>query len=182
MPPIPLPAADKPLNQMNRLTDMGHFPAAVNAGATANILLTLAVTWWVEPRFAAFAARQALPINGPELAPAPTDALNRLAALPLAEALLWTAFILLLNLAPVLLLRRTLTPTSVYPPLSRMNFFHDQHKFSDWVYLAASANMAFWLLTAWTLFSLHHTAGMLVLLLIIAAIATFSPVLRRAFL
>ena len=39
MPPM-LPSPDKPLDQMNRLADMAHFPALVNAGATANILLT----------------------------------------------------------------------------------------------------------------------------------------------
>lgn len=41
----------KPLNRMDRLADMSHFPAAVNAGATANVLLTLAVTWLLVPRF-----------------------------------------------------------------------------------------------------------------------------------
>ncbi|MBW4040239.1 MAG: hypothetical protein HIU91_15540, partial [Acidobacteria bacterium] len=44
-------ASAKKLNEMNRLSDMGHFPAVVNAGATANVLATITVTWMVEPRF-----------------------------------------------------------------------------------------------------------------------------------
>jgi hypothetical protein len=142
--------ADKKINEMNRLADMAHFPAAVNAGATLNILLTLSLTYLVVPRF------------------------------PQSWApILWIALILTLNLLPVILLRLTLTPSTVYPPLARMNFFSDQHKFSDWVYIAASANMAFWVLGAWLAFSLSHTAATLVIVLIVAALATFSPVLAR---
>ena len=44
-------AGDKRLNRMDRLSDMGHFPAVVNAGATANILMTVVVTWLLVPRF-----------------------------------------------------------------------------------------------------------------------------------
>ncbi len=44
-------AREKRLNEMNRLTDMLHFPALVNAGATANVLLTVLATWWVAPRY-----------------------------------------------------------------------------------------------------------------------------------
>jgi hypothetical protein len=33
--------ANKRLNEMNRLGDMLHFPAIVNAGATLNVLLTI---------------------------------------------------------------------------------------------------------------------------------------------
>ena len=72
-------------------------------------------------------------------------------------------------------------PATDYPKLREMNFIHDQHKFSDWVYVAASANMAFWVLLAWTLAELAHRLPVLVALLSIAAIATFSPVLLRAF-
>jgi hypothetical protein len=42
--------ADKPLDRMDRLADMAHFPAMVNAGATGNVLITLLVTWWLVPR------------------------------------------------------------------------------------------------------------------------------------
>lgn len=139
---------EKPLNQMNRLHDMLHFPAIVNAGATANVLLTILATWYVEPRYP-----------------------------PLAG--LWLALVLTLNLLPVFLLRTTLTPSTVYPRLGEMNFFHDQHKFSDWVYVAASADMAFWVLLTWTAAALHHTATVLTLTLLVAALATFSPVVFR---
>ena len=140
----------KPLNQMNRLADMAHFPPLVNAGATANILLTLTVTYLILPRY-----------------PQPWFLLA------------WIALVLALNLLPVLILRRTITPQTTYRPLGQMDFVHDQHKFSDWVYLAASANMAFWILLGWTAFTLRHTPRALALVLAVAAVATFSPVLLR---
>ncbi len=129
---------------------MGHFPAAVNAGATANVLLTLGVTWWVQPHF-----------------PQPWA--------PVA----WVAVVLFCNLLPVLLLRLTLTPATAYPSLRAMNFWRDQHKFSDWVYVAASANMAFWVLCGWAIFSLRHSVGVLLGVLLVALAVTFSPVLLR---
>jgi hypothetical protein len=63
-----------------------------------------------------------------------------------------------------------------------MNFVRDQHKFSDWVYVAASADMAFWVLLAWTATTLHRTQLTLDALLLVAALATFSPVLARPLL
>ena len=48
-------AREKRLNEMDRLGDMGHFPAVVNAGATVNVLVTILATWWVEPRWPALA-------------------------------------------------------------------------------------------------------------------------------
>ncbi|MGI4758127.1 MAG: hypothetical protein ACRYGF_14930 [Janthinobacterium lividum] len=143
-------AADKRLNQMDRLADMGHFPAVVNAGATVNILLTISVTWLLVPRFPQVYA-----------------------------PMVWIALVLVLNLLPVILLRLTLHENEVYPTLRTMDFVRDQHKFSDWVYLAASANMAFWVLTSWAVFSLRYRHSTLVALLVIAAVATFSPVLLR---
>ncbi len=143
-------AGNKRVDQMDRLADMGHFPAAVNAGATANIVMTLCVTWLLVPRF-----------------PQPWA--------PVA----WIALVLTLNLLPVLLLRLTLRADMPYPTLRTMNFVHDQHKFSDWVYVAASANMAFWVLTAWALFTVRYRASTLATVLAIAALATFSPVLLR---
>jgi hypothetical protein len=42
--------------------------------------------------------------------------------------------------------------------------------------------MAFWVLAAWTAAVLHRTHGLLELLLVVACLATFSPViLRRTF-
>ena len=191
-------AGDKKLNEMNRLTDMGHFPALVNAGATINILATLTVTWWLERYLAVhrhFAhvvsisgmgddlAARALALQ--QFAAAHPEALHpsllgRLATLPpVLQAVLWTALVLVLNVTPVILLRLGLRPDTPYPTLRTMNFVHDQHKFSDWVYLAASANMAFWVLTGWAVFSLFETPAALLAMLVIAAVATFSPVLLR---
>jgi hypothetical protein len=146
-------AADKKLNEMNRLADMAHFPAIVNAGATVNILLTLCVTWWLVPHYPQIFA-------------------------PMA----WVAIVLCVNLLPVVLLRLTLRPDTVYPTLATMHFIRDQHKFSDWVYLAASANMAFWILLSWALFSISYlySTALLEGMLVVAALATFSPVLLRS--
>lgn len=141
---------EKRLDQMDRLGDMGHFPMAVNAGATLNVLLTLCVTWWVAPRY-----------------PQPWS------------PVLWVALVLACNLLPVLALR-WLAPSAIpCPTLRTMNFFHDQHRFSDWVYVAASANMAFWVLTGWALFSWYPARRALVGMLVIAFCVTFSPVLLR---
>ena len=60
-------------------------------------------------------------------------------------------------------------------------FFRDQHRFSDWVYVAASANMAFWVLSGWAFFSLRHTYASLAVVLAFAFLASFSPVLLRTF-
>jgi hypothetical protein len=87
--------AEKHVNEMNRLTDMLHFPVAVNAGATLNVLLTAALTWHIEPRHPAF--------SGP-----------------------WIALVLALNLLPVILLRLSMGPGTVYPALREMDFFRDQ--------------------------------------------------------
>jgi hypothetical protein len=145
-------AGDKRLNEMNRLTDMGHFPAIVNAGATLNVLLTVCTTWWLVPRF-------------PQ---------------PFAPVV-WVALVLFLNLLPVLLLRLTLRPDTAYPTLRTMDFVRDQHKFSDWVYVAASANMAFWVLGSWALFSAFHSVPVLATVLAVALVVTFSPVLLRQY-
>jgi hypothetical protein len=61
-----------------------------------------------------------------------------------------------------------------------MDFFRDQHKFSDWVYVAASADMAFWILLAWTVSALHRTHAALGVTLAAALLVTFSPVLLRS--
>lgn len=144
---------EKKLNEMNRLSDLAWFPALVNLGASVNIVVTLAATWWLQPRYPQVFA-------------------------PMA----WVAVVLFLNLLPVVLLRLTLKPDTVYRPLGKMDFIHDQHKFSDWVYLAASANMAFWILAGWSVFSVSHTVGTLVAVLLVAFVVTFSPVIVRPLL
>ena len=143
-------ASEKRLDEMDRLGDMLHFPAGVNAGATLNVLFTMVVTWWVAVRFL-----------GP------------------AVLLVWIALVLFLNLLPVVVLRTTMTAATPMPTLRSMDFVRDQHKFSDWVYLAASANMAFWVLLAWTASRVCHEPWVLAVLLVVAGLATFSPVLLR---
>jgi hypothetical protein len=138
----------KRLNEMNRLADMLHFPAVVNAGATTNVVVTVLATWWVAPRYPALAG-------------------------------VWVALVLIANLLPVVLLRRSLSSETEYPRLGEMNFFRDQHKFSDWVYVAASADMAFWVLAAWTVALTHRTLPALAGLEALAVLVTFSPVLAR---
>ncbi len=91
----------------------------------------------------------------------------------------WIGVVLAANLLPVALLRMMMGPNTEYPRLREMNFFRDQHKFSDWVYLAASADMAFWVLLGWTIATLARTNLNLGGLLAVAGIATFSPVLWR---
>ena len=143
-------AVDKKLNEMNRLGDMAHFPPLVNAGATANILLTVCVTWWLVPRHPQVYA-----------------------------PMVWVAIVLCVNLLPVVLLRLAEKPGVVYRRLGEMDFVQDQHRFSDWVYLAASANMAFWVLGSWAIFSIGRSVSVLAAVLVVAALATFSPVLLR---
>ncbi len=142
-------AGEKRLNEMNRLSDMLHFPAIVNAGATVNVLVTMFVTWrFVEPAAPRFAG-------------------------------LWVAVVLVLNLLPVALLRLTITPQTQYRRLKEMDFFRDQHKFSDWVYVAASADMAFWILLIWTVAAFDPPQYAYYLWMLLAALVTFSPVLWR---
>lgn len=178
-----LRSADKPVNRMDRLADMGHFPAFVNAGATANVLITLCVTWWlvgvVLRRLGTSAADGIFRLGGPARPQNTAGALQALQFWSVAIPLLWVALVLIVNLAPVVLLRLRLTPEATYPPLREMNFVTDQHKFSSSVYLAASANMAFWVLLGWVAFTWSHTWQILVGLLAVAAMATFSPVLLR---
>lgn len=139
---------EKRLNEMNRLSDLGHFPVLVNAGATTNVLLTVLLTWWVEPAYPSLAG-------------------------------LWVAVVLAVNLVPVVLLRLTLRDDGDFRTLGQMQFFADQHRFSDWVYVVASANMAFWILLTWTVSVLARATAALIAVEIVAALATFSPVLLR---
>ena len=143
-------SADKPVNRMDRLADMAHFPTAVNAGATANVLLTLVAVWFLVPH------------------------------LPQASSpFYFTGMILCFNLLPVVLLRRTIRRSTPFPPLGSMNFVRDQHKFPPWVYGAASANMVFWILLGWIAFSVRHHPWTLAGVLLLAFLCTFAPVLWR---
>ncbi len=142
----------KPLDQMNRLSDMGRFPPLVHAGATLNVLLTIALTLVV------FAHYAELPW-----------------ALPA-----WTALVLSLNLMPVAALRATgWRAGAPYPAIEKMSFGGDQHRFPDWVYLAASADMAFWIALAWCAFSTLPVVAALLSVQLLALLCTFAPVWLR---
>jgi hypothetical protein len=138
----------KRLNEMNRLGDMGHFPASVNLGATINVLLTILLTWFVEPQYPALAG-------------------------------VWVAIVLIVNLLPVVVLRLNMRDDDDVRTLGDMQFLSDQHRFSDWVYVVASANMTFWILLSWTISAVARTTFALIAVEIIAFFATFSPVLLR---
>jgi hypothetical protein len=73
---------------MDRLAEMAHFPAMVNAGASGNVLITLLVTWWLVPRYHQIYA-----------------------------PVVWTAVVLAVNLAPVVLPRAITFNKAPVPPL-----------------------------------------------------------------
>ena len=142
----------KSLNQMNRLADMGRFPALVHAGATLNVLLTIAFTLIVFAHFGGLP--WALPV--------------------------WVAVVLALNLMPVIALRATgWRANAPYPSVEQMAFAGDQHRFPDWVYLAASADMAFWIALAWCAFALLPANTALLGVQFLALLCTFAPVWLR---
>ena len=142
----------KPLDRMNRLGDMARFPALVHAGATLNVLLTIAITLIV------YAHYGALPW-----------------ALPA-----WITLVLCLNLMPVAALRATGWRMELpYPAVEQMHFSGDQHRFPDWVYLAASADMAFWIALAWCAYALLPATVALLGVQLLALVCTFAPVWLR---
>ncbi len=142
----------KRLDQMDDLRDMGRFPLPIYLGATGNILLTIALTYLVRSRY-----------------PRPL-------ALPL-----WSGGIISLNVLPVFLLRSRMDEDNQYPPIEEMSFFTDQHKFSNWVYAVASANMLFWIVLSWTLFSYRRDRKALAGMLVLAFVCTFFPAWIRLF-
>ena len=142
----------KPLDGMNRLGDMTRFPPAVHAGATLNVLVTVGLT------LAVFAHYGALPW-----------------ALPC-----WTAAVLFVNVMPVVALRATgWRAHAPYPPIEQMSFSGDQHRFPDWVYLAASADMAFWIALAWCADATLPVLPALLGVQLLALLCTFAPVWLR---
>ena len=142
----------KRVNEMNRLGDLGHFPLPVLAGAVLNVLVTIGVVWHYEP-------------------------VTEQSFLSMEY---WMAGVLALNLVPVIVLRVfALGPRTEYPLIERMNFFRDQHKFSNWVYLAASANMAFWVAAAWTTSYARHTHTCIATVMIAAVLTTLAPAWPR---
>lgn len=143
---------DKPINQMNTLSDMTRFPWTVHLGASLNIVFSV----WLTHEVFEFS-------NG-----------NFVAFLPFVVTLVT------LNLLPVVLRRRSEGKLERYSNLSEMNFFHDQHRFSSWVYAIASGNMLFWTVFAWWVYTMHHSQGSLYVTSFAAFLVTYVPLWRRA--
>ena len=147
-------ASDKPkrLNEMDDLRDMGRFPLPVYAGATGNVLVTIALTFLVHGRYGQPGA-----------------------------LLKWVALILSLNLSPVVLLRLGMDNDEPRSIIEDMDFFEDQHKFARWVYAVASANMGFWISLSWLAFSLNRSRKVLLGMLLLALVCTSFPAWKRLF-
>lgn len=142
----------KRLNEMDDLRDMGRFPVPIYGGATGNILFTIVVTYLLQGRYK---ERYVM--------------------------LAWALGIIGTNLLPVALLRLQMDEHTSYPPIEQMDFWADQHKFATWVYAIASANMFFWIVVAWTLFSYRRSPATLIGMLLLAFVCTFFPAWVRLF-
>ena len=148
----PLPTR---LHEMNRLEDMGRFPVVVHVGATANVLVEVLFFYWLHGRTGGW--------------------------LPVGFA---GAVVLLgLNLLPVVVLRwrEGTAGLADTPPVERMGFVRDQHRFASWVYAVASGNLFFWLMLAWAAFDLEHSGRMLAGVEGVALLCTFAPAWTRLF-
>ena len=142
----------KRLNEMNDLRDMGRFPLPIYAGATGNVLLTILLTYLLQGRRE---GALALPV--------------------------WAGGVIFANVLPVILLRTQMDENTNYPEIEEMGFFGDQHKFSNWVYAAASANMLVWIVLSWSLFSYRRNRKALGGMLILALVCTSFPAWVRLF-
>ena len=146
----PLP---KHLHEMNRLEDMGRFPIRIYAGATANVLVSVLIFYWLHGR-----------VGG---------------SLPVGFGC--AVVLLTVNLLPVVLLRRREGAAGLAntPPLEQMGFVRDQHRFASWVYAVASGNLFFWLTLAWAAFDLEQSVRVLLGVEVLAFLCTFAPVWWR---
>ena len=142
----------KRLDQMDELRDMGRFPVPIYVGATGNVLMTIVLTYLVRGRFP---GRRALAR--------------------------WGGGVILANLLPVVVLRSQMDERTHYPEIEKMDFYEDQHKFARWVYAVASANMLFWILLSWTVFSRRRDSTTLTGMLLLAFVCTFYPAWVRLF-
>ncbi len=142
----------KRLNEMDDLKDMGRFPLPIYFGATGNVLMTISLTYLLRGRY-----------ESPLALPA------------------WAGGVLSANVLPVVLLRSRMDKSTRYPEIEEMSFFGDQHKFSNWVYAVASANMLVWILLSWSLFSYRRNPRTLVVMLVLAFVCTFFPAWIRLF-
>lgn len=137
---------------MDDLRDMGRFPLPVYVGATANILLTIWLTYGLRGR-----------TGGPLALPA------------------WAVGVISANVLPVAALRSRMDESTVFPPIEEMGFFGDQHKFASWVYAVASGNMLFWIMLSWSVFSRRRDGATLAGTLLLAFVCTFFPAWVRLF-
>ena len=142
----------KRLNEMDDLRDMGRFPVPIYVGATANVLMTIVLTYLLRGRHGG------------------SRALSR-----------WGGGVILANLLPVVLLRSRMDEGTRYPEIEQMGFFTDQHKFARWVYGVASANMLFWISLSWVVFSRRRDRRALAAVLLLAFVCTFYPAWIRLF-
>jgi hypothetical protein len=137
---------------MDDLRDMGRFPVPVHVGATANVLLTIWMTYRLRGRY-----------ESPLALPA------------------WAVGVILANVLPVAVLRSRMDESTSFPPIEEMGFFGDQHKFSSWVYAVASGNMLFWISLSWSVFSRRRDGATLGGMLLLAFVCTFFPAWIRPF-
>lgn len=142
----------KRLNEMDDLRDMGRFPLPVYAGATGNVLLTILLTYLLRGRRE---GSLALPV--------------------------WAGGVISANLLPVILLRSRMDESTHYPEIEEMGFFGDQHKFANWVYAVASANMLVWIVLSWSLFTRRRDRRTLAGMLVLALVCTSFPAWMRLF-
>ena len=151
--PAPSSAPATRLHEMNRLEDMGRFPVVVYVGATANVLASIVVFYWLHGR-----------LGG---------------SLPLGFAC--AVVVVGCNLLPVVALRRREGAAGLRdtPAVEQMGFVRDQHRFASWVYAVASGNLFFWLMLAWAALDLERSARMLAGVELLAFLCTFAPVWRR---
>ena len=137
---------------MDDLRDMGRFPLPIYFGATGNVLMTIFLTYLLRGRY-----------EGPLALPA------------------WAGGVISANVLPVLLLRSRMDDGTKYPRIEEMGFLGDQHKFSNWVYAVASADMLVWILLSWSLFSYRRNRRTLAFMLVLAFVCTFFPAWIRLF-
>ena len=139
----------KRLHEMNRLEDMGRFPVVIYVGATANVLASVLLAWFVHGRVGGW----------------------------VPAGFGFAVVLVALNLLPVVILRwrEGAAGLADTPVIGRMDFTRDQHRFASWVYAVASGNLFFWLLLAWAAFSLERSGRMLLAVEVLALVCTFFP-------
>jgi len=95
--------------------------------------------------------------------------------------LAWAAGLAAGNVLPVVFLRWRMRPDALYPIIEEMGFFGDQHKSATGVYAVAVANMFFWIVLAWTAFTVSRALWVLAAVLPLAFVSTFFPAWVRLF-